>query len=226
MSSIAELIGTLQQLEANAVDAQLRARGLSMQLEPMTAFTDAILAMWTAFLAALLFAKSRGARPVRFWAWGFVAASLSSLAGVAYHGFRTWFPSPVVMTEWCWKLVPLTTGIAAFCLGTAAALAWLQPRWRTIAIALLGAEFVACVVAAALSNSFLVAALDYVPVLLALLVGAVIKRPVAGFIAAGVLTSFLAFGIQLRESWTYHNDVFHLVQMIAMYLLYRGAPAS
>ena len=63
MSSIAELIGTLQQLEADAVDAQLRARGLSMQLEPMTAFTDAILAIWTAFLAALLFPDLRRERP-------------------------------------------------------------------------------------------------------------------------------------------------------------------
>ena len=112
--TITKLIETLQQLDATAVDAQLRARGLTMQLEPMTAFTDAILAMWTAFLAALLFARVRDARSVRFWAWGFVAASLSSLSGVAYHGFRTWFPSPIVMTEWCWKMVPLTTGIAAF----------------------------------------------------------------------------------------------------------------
>ena len=206
-----------------SVEAELAARGLSMGVEPMTAFTDAVLAAWVAFLAGLLFARARGALSVRLWGCAFVTASVSSLAGVAYHGFRTWFPSPVAMAELCWKVVPLTTGIAAFCLGSAAAIAWLRPKARRIAIGLLVVELIACFVAAALSNAFLVAALDYVPVLLALLAGALVNRgrPGSAFIAAGVVTSFVAFGVQ-RLEWQYHNDVFHLVQMIAMYLLYRG----
>ena len=47
----------------------------------------------------------------------------------------------------------------------------------------------------------------------------------ARFIAAGIVVSFIAFGAQqstLRCGLLDHNDIFHLIQMPAMYLLYRG----
>jgi hypothetical protein len=222
--SMEAMIETLQQLIDANVDAQLQALGLDMRLEPMTAFTDAILATWTAILAGLLFARARASSAVRLWAWAFVAATVSSLAGVAYHGFRTWFTWPVPLTLVSWKAVPIATGVAALCLGSAAALVWLNPKARRVAITILGIEFAACVIAALVNNSFVIVAVDYAPVLLALLLGAWMNRgrPASAFIAAGVVVSFVAVGIQRLESWQYHNDVFHLIQMIAMYLLYRG----
>lgn len=188
-------------------------------LEPITALTDAILAAFTAFLAGRLFAASR------LWAWGFVAAAISSLAGVAYHGSRTLF-SPLAIAL-CWKIVPVATGFAALCFGSAAANAWLQPRTRRIVIALLWVELILCVIAASLSNSFLVAALDYVPVLIAILIGSFRhwSEPASRWLAAGIVTSFVAVGIQmspLHLGALDHNDLFHIVQMCAMYALYRG----
>lgn len=192
-------------------------------LEPITALTDAILAAWTAFLAGRLF--SRDSRPVRLWAWAFVAAAVGSLAGVAYHGARTLF-SPLTV-DLVWKIVPVSTAVAALCFGSAAALVWLRPRARRIVIALLWIEFAACLVATAFSNEFLVAALDYVPVLIAILIGCLLRwsQPASRWIASGIVTSFVAVGIQLsplRVGPLDHNDLFHLVQMAAMGLLYRG----
>jgi hypothetical protein len=226
--SVDDLIRILQELKNTGIETQLAAIGLTMGLEPMTAITDAILAAWTAFLAALLFARAQDATPVKLWACAFLAAVVSSLAGVAYHGGRILF-TPTV-TALCWKIGPITTGLAALCLGSAAASVWLAPRARRIAFALLGLELVVCVVAAIMSNSFKVAAYDYVPVLLALLVGCGLHwgQPAARLIASGIVVSFIAFAIQastLRISAFDHNDIFHLVQAAAMYLLYRGGAA-
>lgn len=189
-------------------------------LEPITALTDAILAAWVAFLAGRLFAER-----ARLWGSAFAAAAAGSLAGVAFHGARTLFPPFAV--DLTWKLVPISTGVAALCFGSAAANAWLGPRARRVAIALLWLEFAACVIAASLSSDFLVAALDYVPVLIAILIGCFFHwpRPASRWIAAGIVTSFLAVGIQLSPlsiGPLDHNDLFHVVQMAAMYLLYRG----
>ncbi len=227
--SLDEIITTLQQLKNSDIPRQLAAEELPMELEPMTAFTDALLAAWVAFLAARLFATARGSLSVKLWGWAFVAAVVSSLAGVAYHGWRVlWTPDLVRI---CWKVVPVATGVAALCLGSAAAIAWLSPKARRIAIAILGIEFVACVIAAVMNNSFLVAAIDYLPVLLALLIGSVMNwtRPESRFITLGVIVSFIGAGVQSTDSLHLagldHNDIFHVIQAAAMYLLYRGGKA-
>jgi hypothetical protein len=223
--SIDQLIWLLQQIKASDVPGQLVSADLTMGLEPMTAFTDAILAAWTAFLAARLFARSRGNRAVVLWTWAFVAAVVSSLAGVAYHGCRILFTAKMV--ELCWKVVPISTGIAALCLGSAGAITWFRRRARLLALVILSVEFVACVIAAVISNSFMVAAIDYVPVLLLLLIGSLRTwgRSASRLVAIGIVISFIAFGVQvssLRVGGLDHNDIFHMVQAVAMYLLYLG----
>ena len=181
-------------------------------MEPITALTDAILAAWTALLCALLFARANGRRTVILWACAFAAATLGSLAGAAYHAWR--LP---------WKIVPVAAGMSAFCLGTAIAMAWLGPYARGVAVAILALELGGCLIAASMSDSFLVVAADYLPVLVAILIGCVAHRHerAARFIAAGILVSFIAVAAQMSGA-RHHNDIFHLIQMAAMALLYRG----
>jgi hypothetical protein len=222
--SLDDLIRALTHLRDANVAEQMVRIGLTLGLEPATAFTDAVLAAWTAFLAARLLRRSAGL-PVRLWGWAFVAAALSSLAGVAYHGCRILLSPSWIAASW--KAVPVTTAVAACCLGSAATLAWLRGRTRSAVIAILMIECVACFIAAYFSNSFLVAAADYLPVLLYLLAGSLVtwQQASSRFIVAGVIVSFLAFSVQassLRLSALDHNDIFHVVQCAAMYLLYRG----
>ena len=198
-------------------------------LEPMTAFTDAILAAWTAFWAAFLFARANGRRPVILWAWGFAAAAVSSLAGVAYHGWRIFFEPVVSTTALAWKTVPVTIGITALCLGWGAALVWLRGTARRVVMAILVAEFIACLIAAALSNDFLVAAVDYLIVLVAILIGCVRTWHVRAsrLLAVGIAVCFIAATVQMIKPLHIgsfdHNDIYHVIQMTAMVLLYRGA---
>lgn len=220
-----ELIAALRELQASTLPEQLKNADLKAGLEPMTALTDAILAAWTSFLAAFLLARANGRRPVVLWGWGFIAAAVSALAGVAYHGARIHFG--YTGTVLSWKLVPVSTGVAAVCLGVAAAMVWLGPATRRIVVTILVVKFVAFLGWAMVSNSFLVPALDYGTVLVFILFLALhyYRQRAARFVAAGIVVSFIAVGVQSSDLTLIgldHNDIFHVIQMIGMYLLYRG----
>lgn len=224
-----DLISHLQQFKDSGLSDQFAKALIPMGLEPMTALTDAILAAWTTFWAAFLFCRASGRRPVVLWAWAFVATAVSSLAGVAYHGCRILFS--FTGTWIVWKIVPVSTGVAMFCFGCAAAVVWLRPAVRRVAVILLALELAGCLIWAVKSNDFKVVIADSVPVLIALLIGSALhwKDRASPWIAAGVLTSFLAAAVQATELFHLQrlgpldfNDVFHLIQMVAMVLLYRG----
>jgi hypothetical protein len=228
----------LSNIDAHGLPKQLAAAGLNAAIfEPLTAFTDAVLAVWVTFWAALLFCRANNSRPVVLWAWAFLASAVSSLAGVAFHGARIVFPLYFGMATTpfsvVWKIGTVSASVAILCIGCAAAIVWLRPGARRIALALLFVEFVCCLgamffLAPPQSNSFNVVLFDSAPVLIALLIGSALHwndRP-SRWIAAGVLTAFVAGGVQASGWHKGHppdcNDIFHLIQMAAMYLLYRG----
>jgi hypothetical protein len=230
---VEDLIALLTQMSASGFPKQLQAAGLNLAIfEPWTALTDSILAAWVAFWAAFLFSRANGLRPVILWACAFLATALSSLAGVAFHGCRIVFGS-VTAVSLVWKIVPVCAGVATLCFGCAIAMVWLRPRARRIAVVFLVAEFVCLLGATFLlapprSNSFVIVLFDWTPMLILLLIGATFhwNDRASRWIAAGVLTVFVAGAVQMTGWHKGHppdaNDIFHLIQMAAMYLLYRG----
>jgi hypothetical protein len=226
MNKLETLLAKLRQLQESTLPKRLLDEQLEMGLEPFTALTDAILAGATMLWAGQLLARANGRRPVMFWAWGFIAAAVSALGGVAFHGARTHmgFWGNVIS----WKIAAAGAGVAALCLGYAAAMAWLSPAARRVANAILLIKFAAFFAWGIASNDFLVAAIDYGTVLIFILALAIMRRELrsARFIIAGVVVSFIAVGIQRMTGLTLgsldHNDVFHLAQIPGMYLLYRG----
>ena len=232
--TVQKLIEHLQEIERSGLPQKLLREGLSKNLgviEPWTALTDSILASWVAFWAAFLFSRTNGRRPVALWACAFLASAISSLAGVTFHGCRLFMP--IEATGFVWKLVPVASGVATLCLGLAAAIVWLHPALRRVAVALLVAEFAACLGAVFLlpapwCNRFLIVIIDSAPVLLSLLIGSALhwNERASRWIVAGVLTALVAGGVQF-SGWRAgnppdNNDIFHVIQMAAMYFLYRG----
>lgn len=222
-----ELIRAFQNISASDIPTQLDKAGLIAGLEPMTALTDAILAAWTAFWCAFLFARANGRRPVVLWACAFAATAVSALAGVAFHGSRLFFDPVVRYSIVAWKVVPVASGTAVLCLGSAAALVWFRGAVRRAVIALLVAEFVACLIGAVLSNDFRVVVADSAPVLLAMLAGCVAhwQSRASRLVAAGIAVVVVANVVQassLHLGSFDHNDIYHVIQMVAMYVLYRG----
>ena len=78
---------------------------------------------------------------------------------------------------------------------------------------------------------FRVAAIDYGAALLVLLVGAsygLIRwhEPGAAWLIGGVLVSLIAGLVQGRRvsphRWFNHNDLFHVIQIVALYMFFRG----
>ncbi len=226
MNKLESLLAKLRSLQESSLPKRLQDADLEMGLEPFTALTDAILAGATMLWAGQLLARANGRRPVVLWAWGFIAAAVSALGGVAFHGARTHmgFWGNVIS----WKIAAAGAGVAALCLGYAAAMAWLTPAARRIANAILLVKFAAFFAWGIASNDFLVAAIDYGTVLLFILALAVMRREQqsARFVIAGVVVSFIAVGIQRMNGLVIagldHNDIFHLAQIPGMYLLYRG----
>jgi hypothetical protein len=118
-----------------------------------------------------------------------------------------------------------------FCFGWAAAVAWLRPETRRILVALLAVTIAACLIWAVFSNCFIVAIVESVPVLLALLFGSWQhwRDRASRFILAGVLTTIVAAAVQATHLFGREqvlgadfNVVFHIIELPANYFLFRG----
>ena len=199
--------------------------------EPMTVLTNVVLAglalvlgVRLAYGAAAVGIASSGAL-----AFSFLATFVAALLGAASHGI-----DPRVDPEQrarCWRGSLYASGfIGASCI---AAVAFFATRGttRTAILAFAGVKLIAFLVRLARRPEFRVAAADYGGGLAVLLVGAVYAWARwhvagAGWIVAGVLVSLVAGLFQARRvGWHRHfnhNDLFHVIQMSALYLLYRG----
>lgn len=198
-------------------------------LEPMTLITDWLLAAQCLVLAARLLTVARrsGARSQRLLAGALLSTALAATLGGAAHGFAAYLSA--VATVVIWKATVFSIGVTAFLFLAAAAVATLSrgPRRAVIVAGLVQAGIYAGWML--FHDAFLWVIVDYVPAMLAVAVLMIAARrttPGARWIAAGVLVSFLGAGIQAAGLAPHphfnHNDLYHVVQMIATWLLYRG----
>ena len=180
--------------------------------------TDYALAGVTAVLCFFILKGNRSVS-ARLWALAFAALVVAATLGGTFHGFQI---------EGLWKPTVLVMGLASF--GMLAGSAWTTTtgnvrRALVIAAALklvlyeawmLGHDEFIFVVADTASAMFAVAALH----LLAL------DNPASRRVLGGVAISLIAAGIQagrvaLHEHFN-HNDLYHVVQIVAMLLYYAG----
>lgn len=185
--------------------------------EPITALTDFVLAAVTAFWALLVF-RSSDQRASRLFAAALAATALATLTGGLYHTFRG---------ELLWKATALSVGLVSFFLGSSVALAFLAAGVARIARIILLAQFGVYAIAALFIDDFWLVIADYGSVMLAILVVCAIRRSngAARWIAASILISFAASALQMssiRVGSFNHNDVYHVVDVVALYCFYRG----
>ena len=108
----------------------------------------------------------------------------------------------------------------------------LDGRIRRVLLTIVPLKFAAYFVWMAFHDPFLYVIVEYAPNMAAVAVLHAFAWRVGGDSAApwmigGVAVSFAAAGIQ-QSGWVFHeyfnyNDLYHLVQMAALYLFYRGA---
>jgi hypothetical protein len=181
----------------------------------MTLATDYLIA-----IAALIFAwRLRGTH--RLWSLAFVCTALAALLGGTYHGFVPHL-APLAAIA-LWKATIFSVGFASFFL--------LLATSRRLA------PF--AVVKLVLYTSWMIAHDDFVWVIadygVSLLVLAAIQLAAwlrhraasAPWILASVAVSMLAAAVQasgltLHQHFN-HNDLYHVIQLVALWLMYRGA---
>jgi hypothetical protein len=80
-----------------------------------------------------------------------------------------------------------------------------------------------------LYDSYAIVIADYAPNLLVILLLSLFRlktAPFAKWAVAGILVAFVAAGVQVAEislhAWFNHNDLYHLIQAVSLWLLYRA----
>jgi hypothetical protein len=198
--------------------------------EAMTMLTDYVLAGVAGWFGWRLFHARDGQSVRAFWVLTFAALAAAALLGGTYHGFLTALGED--RAERLWLLTVLATGLVSFGMvaGAATALTTGFLR-RLLLVAAVGklAVFAWWMLA---HDDFLFVILDsgIALVLVAALHGwgaAVGRDPASGWMLGGVVVSLRGAGVQasgfeLHEDFN-HNDLYHVVQTIAIALFYTGA---
>lgn len=201
-----------------------------MIAEPMTLATDYALAGVTGWLAWRLY-RLREGRPARsLWTLAFAAAALGALLGGTWHGFAPAFAEIAAIL--LWKATVLAIGVASFGMLAGSAVAAFPGRTGRALVAIAAAKL-------AIYSAWMLGHNEYIYVIAdtGIMMGAIValhgwsairKRDSASlWILAGVGVSLLAAAVQasgfdLHRNFN-HNDLYHVIQIGALFLLYSGA---
>ncbi len=199
--------------------------------EPMTMVTDYLLGTLAFVLAMRLLGDAASGQQWsgRLWAAAFVMTAVAAFVGGTYHGFIQWMPG--LAGRALWKVTLVATGIGSACLLAAAVTAAVAGPLRHALMGLVVVKLVVYIWTIATKDAFVLVIADYGTALVAVLLAAWFIRPTgltpaAWWITAGVAVAVVAGVIQWAHLAPHvhfnHNDLFHVVQMASLYLLYRG----
>ena len=181
----------------------------------MTLATDYLLGGVTGWLAVLLYRRPQ--RSVRWWSYAFMALAAGALLGGTWHG--------ILQNDLLWKATVLSVGVASFAMVAGSTFATLTGRARDAVLWLAGLKLIAYWWWMLDRDDFIYVVIDTGIAFAA--VAAMHLWRFNGWILAGVAVSAAAAGVQasgfaLHPSFN-HNDLYHVIQVAAMFLLYRGA---
>jgi hypothetical protein len=200
--------------------------------EPAVTLTDYGLALEATAFLLLLQSGSRRAGGLQFWFSVFFASvSFASLFGGTVHGF--FLGPPTFAHAALWKTTLLAIGLTALSTWAIGALLLFSQRAARGVIAFAAVQYaVYSYVVLFRTSEFRVAVVITLPAALFLLVALGVaywrdRRPGSPSAAAGVLVSLVAGILQQRgvgfgSEALNHNVLYHVLQAIVLYLLYRG----
>ncbi len=187
--------------------------------EPMTLATDYVLAAAAAVMAVLVLRTAGEQDSRRWWGVAFIALALGAALGGTYHGLRI---------AALWKPTVLVLGVASAAMVAGSAVATTRGMWRPALLAVAAAKLAIYWTWVWRDDRFIwvVADTGSAFALVALLHLLGWRRPGSRWIVAGVAVSIAAAAVQatgldLHRHFN-HNDLYHLVQLGALLLYYRG----
>lgn len=199
--------------------------------EPMTMLTDYLLGVWTLYLAFKLIREGIGIsqRSILLWGLSFFATGIAAIIGGTSHGFALYFGTVTRVVIWTATLYSI--GFTSLFLLSAVIIATIKNPLRNWLIAFTVVKFILFAVWIFSHPEFKYVIYDYVPAMIAVLILQVYVKYSRGdrsatWIISGILVSFGAAAVQqsgymLHEHFN-HNDLYHVIQMGAVFLLYKG----
>jgi hypothetical protein len=186
--------------------------------EPMTLATDYLLAVACGGFSLLLFRMKSAA--TGWWSIAFAAVALAALVGGTYHGFPSLYPGAL------WKATLVAAGAASCAMVVATGIATrIAPQFFFWLAVLKFAAYLAWI---ASHDDFLAVVIDSGSALLIVAtLHAIRGGPPWRWMIGGVAVAVVAAGVQAMKLAPHphfnHNDLYHVIQIAAMWLLYRGA---
>jgi hypothetical protein len=202
-----------------------------MITEPSTLATDYVLGALCAALAWRLCSKARVAnqRAMWWWAQALAATAVGSFAGGTYHGFGTVLPAQLARA--IWALTTIVVGMAACLLLSATLVAAVRRAVRRWLLAAIWGQFAVYAAWMLRHDAFVNVIVEYGVAMLFVLglhlaTPKLRREPSTRWVIAGAALTFAAAGVQqsgvdLHRHFN-HNDLQHLVQMVAVWCLYKG----
>jgi len=193
----------------------------------MTVLTDYLLAGVCATLGWLLLKNRNNQYSRSFWAIAFLALALAALLGGTWHGF----PVPALSRSTLfglWTLTLLCAGVASFGMLAGSAYAATTGGLRLALLAFAAVKLAGFALWIQANQGFIVVILDTgIAMLLVALLHALDRRNAASrWILAGVGASLAGAAVQAAGLAPHphfnHNDLYHVIQIAAMVLYYRG----
>jgi hypothetical protein len=196
------------------------------------ALTDYFLALEAFLFVVLLVRQRNNTGWLRSWfAVYFLAASVASACGGTVHGFLNEEQTGVYAI--LWRATLLAVGVAAlanWAIGAKLLCSHHAAQWIILAAGVQLAAYVVTIVF--VSQDFSVAIADNLPAVVFLIVALLLtyrRQPRAGLLVAagGMSLTLVASALQQLEIGIHrqhfnHNAVFHVVQAVALFMLFRG----
>jgi hypothetical protein len=198
--------------------------------QPTTMLTDYVLGAVCVYVAFKLLRQKPMGWPVQLWGVAFVFVAFSALTGGTWHGFG---PDVDAQTRAIlWKSTVYAAGMFDLLIVAGSILATVGGRVQTLLLAAVSVKFLIYAVwMAGHGDDFLYVVLDSAGTMVLLLIlhgyAAWVRTDSASlWVVAGVLASALAataqaYGFALGP-YLNHNDLYHLIQTVAMLLFYQG----
>ena len=198
--------------------------------EPMTVATNVVLAALAFIFAARLASRAiaAGSSATGWLAAAMLATALAALVGALAHGTD---PARNALRARLWRGTVYMTGPIGATIVASVAFFAARGTVRTALLAVAAIKLIVFMWRAARRPEFKLVAADYGAALAILLAGAVyemVRRGTPGmaWLIVGVLVSLAAAIVQARRLALHrhfnHNDLYHVIQMGALYAFYRG----
>ena len=192
--------------------------------------TDFILGATAAIIAYKLYLYPGASPAISIWSTAFVLISLSALLGGIYHGAR--HIAGERFNRYTWKAVLYALAGASFLFLCAASFTVPVATVKIALIIFAAIKLLISIGAIYSSDRFRMVMYDYLisMVITAVLYSLFMPPHATLWFATGMIMSLIASAIQLRKiapkRYLDHNDIYHLLQALALIMMYKGIIAA